>query len=693
MPHPRVLVVTSCTGEKCAKPENQLTLADFKDLEQLQQREAELAEFVCAAGKMYTGMQHLRLMEGVQLLRQSLGQDAVDVAILSAGYGLIEENRAIAPYEVTFNGMKGHEVDSWAKFLGIHEAFERAIAGYDLVFVLLGDNYLRALGLPVVTQPEQTLIFLASQGSRKHIRDLAAQTFVLPLTNMDAKRYRYGLVGLKGFVFKKFAEAVSTLPELISKIHHAPQVFLDVLNNSIKEPDVQLSFPEIEIQVKSVKPIKTQEAEEDEGEDSDFLPIPDVDPSPNMHLGMHYFIPEWDDRVSPDYNFLTDTAPENRDPYADDVYAHELYPTPNYDGVLVSKVVVDQNKTKRAKIEDLGIHRFIRFQKPIMGDCGAFGYIKEDVPPYETDEIVDYYERLGFNYGVSIDHLIVGPFAEPGIREKRYDLTLKNAEDFIQRHRERGHSFTPIGVAQGWNPESYAEAVKAVIQMGYDYVALGGLARAQTREILPILEAIRPHLTSSTRLHLFGVARINAIPAFRHLGVTSIDSASFLRRAWLGAGANYHTLPGKMYAAIRIPPVSQHGVRARRLIEAGVADIDTLEKLEREALKALRAFDANELDLDSTLQVILAYDELVELPKDGKVDPIAQAKRRAKHEVLYRQLLEDRPWKVCECPLCQEIGVEVVIFRNNNRNRRRGFHNTYVFYKRFKALLEELKNK
>lgn len=34
------------------------------------------------------------------------------------------------------------------------------------------------------------------------------------------------------------------------------------------------------------------------------------------------------------------------------------------------------------------------------------------------------------------------------------------------------------------------------------------------------------------------------------------------------------------------------------------------------------------------------------------------------------------------------LGVEVILFRGNDRNRRRGFHNTYVFYQRFRALLD-----
>jgi Queuine tRNA-ribosyltransferase len=695
MPHPRVLVVTSCTGEKCAKPENQLTLTDFKNPEQLQQREAELAEFVCAAGKMYTGMQHLRLMEGVQLLRQSLGQDAVDVAILSAGYGLIEENRAIAPYEVTFNGMKGHEVDSWAQHLNVHESLKQAVQGYDLIFLLLGDNYLRAIKLPVETKPNQTVIALTSQGSAKLVKGLSAKTFVLPLTNQDAQKYSYGLVGLKGFLFKRFAETASKDLDWLPKVYQTPDLFTETLVQAIAQ--LELSLPEVVAHPKpakasKAKSAKTLEVEDEDVEDSEFLPIPEVPAAANLHLGMQYFIPEWDDHVDPGYDFLNNRLTPGRDPYADEVYAHQIYPTPNYDGILVSKVVVDSSKKKRARVEAVGIHNFIRFPGKVMGDCGAFGYIKEDVPPYNTTEILDYYQNLGFDFGVSIDHLIVGPFAQPGIRERRYELTKRNAQDFLEKHQMGGYTFTPIGVAQGWSPEIYAEAVKDNISMGYDYIALGGLARATSQEIISILTKIRPHLTDKTRLHLFGVARINAIPVFRHLGVTSFDSASPLRRAWLGSGANYHTLTSKMYTAARIPPVDSHGVRIKRLLEAGVSDQDTLREMEQAALKALREFDAGTLGLEETLEALLTYDELLELPRDGKVDPTDQAKRRVKHERMYRYLLQDKPWKNCNCVICKEIGVEVIIFRGNDRNRRRGFHNTYVFYKRFQELLQHLCN-
>ncbi len=499
-----------------------LTLEDFKDSDRLKSRSNELAEFTCPASQMYTGLQHLRLIEGVYLLRQSLGREAVDLVIISAGYGLIPENKIIVPYEVTFNTMKGYEVDEWAKFLEIHQAFEKAIVDYDLIFMLLGENYLRSLRLPVATQREQTFIFLASKTSKSYIRGLTAKTFVVTLSNAEAKHYRYGLVGLKGFLFKQFAESVSTEAELLQRVYEKPEIFTESVERVPTLLELPLELPEVKVKV---NPSQKKKVEKNFEEENGFFPISDLPPAPNIHLGMQYFIPEWDDRVDPGYDFLNDVITPNRNLYDNDIYAHEIFPKPNYDGILVSKVVVEDSKKKKAKIHEIGIHQFIRFQGSVMGDCGAFGYFKEEVPPYSTEEILDYYESLGFNYGVSIDHLIVGPFAEPGVREKRYSLTIKNAEDFIQKHRSGEYKFTPIGAVQGWNPESYAEAVKAYIGMGYEYIALGGLARTPSQQIIEILKEIHPHLTSNTRLHLFGVARINAIPAFRHLGVTSFDSA------------------------------------------------------------------------------------------------------------------------------------------------------------------------
>ena len=56
------------------------------------------------------------------------------------------------------------------------------------------------------------------------------------------------------------------------------------------------------------------------------------------------------------------------------------------------------------------------------------------------------------------------------------------------------------------------------------------------------------------------------------------------------------------------------------------------------------------------------------------------------------ETLNARPWVDDDCAICREVGIETIIFRGNNRNRRRGFHNSYVFYQMFKKRVNNFKN-
>jgi hypothetical protein len=397
----------------------------------------------------------------------------------------------------------------------------------------------------------------------------------------------------------------------------------------------------------------------------------------NYGRPLRFFIPDWDDVVDPGYNFETDQGTPNKRRYDDEVYAHQIYEQPNYDGLLFSKSTVELGRTKVERIQAMGgIHAFARFEgRPILGDCGAFNYITSKEPPYHTTEILDYYERYGFTYGVSIDHLIVPAFYQE--KEYRYQITRENAREFIKLHRALNYTFTPIGVAQGWSPQTYRDAVIELLECGYQYIALGGIARTQTKDIVEILEAVAPVLQAEVDLHLFGVARDkdgDEMQRFRALGVTSFDSASFLRRAWLGDKVNYLTEWGEGYTALRVSPVTDRSPRVKKILGAGQVTFEQLQELERNALKALREYDLGRLDLETTLTTLLEID---------KVEGDTQ------HEQAYRRTLSDQPWKRCPCAVCRDLGIEVLVFRGNDRNRRRGFHNVYVFNRRFQKLMEK----
>jgi queuine/archaeosine tRNA-ribosyltransferase len=389
-----------------------------------------------------------------------------------------------------------------------------------------------------------------------------------------------------------------------------------------------------------------------------------------MQAQIRYFIPETDDMVDPDYDFINDVHSGGKGNWENQVFAHQLYPEPNYDGILMSRAVLETTKAKKDRIEELGVHRFLRVSPdfPVMGDCGAFSYLKQRVPPYTTEKVIEYYTRLGFDYGVSVDHLIVTATEQQ--KKFRYELTIHNAEVFLKQHRKAGLKWEPIGAVQGWDPKSYATAAAQYIKMGYRYLALGGLVRSSSTEICAILQEVQKAATG-VKIHLFGVTRPNYIKDFAALGVTSFDSSTPLRRACLGDLDNYWT-PTRDYRAIRVQEVE--------------------EALDKQTLQSLRRFDQGDADLEEVYQAITWHDDHY----DHRVLPQVLARisdpflweRKWKARLLerrlnvehYRGTLQAAPWRECDCPICQRLGIEVMIFRGRNRNWRRGFHNTYVFY-------------
>jgi hypothetical protein len=390
-----------------------------------------------------------------------------------------------------------------------------------------------------------------------------------------------------------------------------------------------------------------------------------------------FFLPDWDDRVDPGFDFLSDRFTLVRDPYRDDIYAHELLSSPPYDGLLVSRMALPSGGPKRRMAEEIGMRRYLRLPKELelFGDCGAFGYLRSREPPFRTEDVADYYERLAFDYGVSVDHAVVPEFA--GERQFRYDLTLSNAERFLTLHRERAYQFVPVGACQGWDARSYSAAAQRLAGMGYNYIAVGGLARSPTSSVVEVVTAVAESVPLGVRVHVFGVARRSLLFLFLRLGVESVDSAAPLRQAWLSAHDNYYTLE-RTYTAIRIPMAEEERAKGQTLVGRSSASLGELATAEREALRAVRAYDRRRASLSTTLDAIFSYDVLLAQRLDGQT----LARRRA----LYGATLRARPWKRCTCDVCVALGVEVIVFRGNNRNRRRGFHNLHVLQRQLRLI-------
>jgi hypothetical protein len=370
----------------------------------------------------------------------------------------------------------------------------------------------------------------------------------------------------------------------------------------------------------------------------------------------------------------------------------------------------------------------------------------------------------------------------------RYDLTLENAAEMKELYDRRDYSFRLMVAVQGWNADSYANATRVVLEHGYQYIGIGGVAGSPVDDVRDVVTAVgntvkRHERSQGTRVdtHVFGFAKTDAFESIGRTGMTSFDSASMLRAAWTG-GENYHLDSDHRYDAIRV----RFGTN-RDTLEEGI------EKALRgqELLHALRAFDEDESiseairewrttaqqALDGLLPYLEAhdlgekydqrllqdvedqfrddyeygreiranfsrkfrrrivkllrstesddslaeYESLVEtvrevfdeFPKsldtvseledyEGEVATFEQIWRVVENyatadviddeEYLdaYEETLRTEPWRDCDCPICEEHGIEVAVFRANNRNRRRGFHNTRRFYDEFEEELPKI---
>lgn len=199
----KISIITSCTDTKAVRLPNQLTLADFmQGSEHVATRESEITGQPLPAEYMYRGEQHVRLMRGVHAARQA-GVE-VRLWIVSAGYGLLAADTPIKPYNATFGDLSAGEARQWAVQLGLAQQVRQALAEpADCALILLGGAYLNVCGLDKVTAAPKSTWALCGTGAVKRFSNAIRP---IPLTKQDTRRFRAGLVGLKGEVAAQILE-------------------------------------------------------------------------------------------------------------------------------------------------------------------------------------------------------------------------------------------------------------------------------------------------------------------------------------------------------------------------------------------------------------------------------------------------------------------------------------------------------
>ncbi len=362
------------------------------------------------------------------------------------------------------------------------------------------------------------------------------------------------------------------------------------------------------------------------------------------------------DYVDPNYDFIRDEYAPNRKKYWDDQYAHELMSTDPYDGLLIAISALKSvpgakiSKTRYSTSEEQrflreGARKFLRFDTPqhknkmLMGDCGSFAYADLKKPAFEPWEVVEFYGQAQFTHGCHPDHIIFSYDNKNPPRTEvsndigeRFDITIDNAEEFLKITKREKETFEPIGVVQGWSPESMAKAALALEKMGYSYLALGGLVPLSTPDIHLVIQAVKEVLKKTTKIHLLGFAKADSINEFIKYEINRFDSAAPLIRAFKDQTRNYF-MPStdgvtlNYYSAIRIPQALENP-KLMNAIKSGLLNANKLKSMETSALESLLSFDKGQTSIETTIENVIKYQKCLILAAES--DPAKRVKKEAK---------------------------------------------------------------
>ena len=407
---------------------------------------------------------------------------------------------------------------------------------------------------------------------------------------------------------------------------------------------------------------------------------------------MRFYFPDSQDQIDPSFDFETEERSPFRIRQRDDLYAHEVLDARAVHGHAVSKAMVDgvaggagrYSAQQRQRLYRVGIREFFRLDDApgprldTIGDCGAFTYVREDVPPYSVDEVIDFYEGFGFDAACLVDHVILGFELQPptartiscrrnGVAPR--SMTLELADEFLQRHRRARLHLRAGRRRAGLEPGVLRRRRSIDCRRSATSASRSAAWSPQkTHEILAVLEAIATVREPRTRNCTCSASpACEHVPTFADLGVTSFDSTSPFRQAFKDDRDNYYALD-RTYVALRVPQVDGNAKLQRR-IRAGEVDRRHARRLEQAALATLRAFDRGERD-----------------HRRGRRRPArVRSSCTTRHATAARPTARcstAAPWKSCDCAVCRDVGIQVIIFRGTERNKRRGFHNLHVFAQR-----------
>lgn len=200
--------------------------------------------------------------------------------------------------------------------------------------------------------------------------------------------------------------------------------------------------------------------------------------------------------------------------------------------VITSAYITWRTPPLREVAERNGIHDLLRFDGPVMTDSGAFqqhAYGSVEVGP---SEILEFQGRIGSDIATVLDL-----FTEPEAPHAEAEAALTTTEERLRTARAARAGLLAAPVQGGVYPDLRHRAAASASEVA-DVLAVGGVVplfeRYRFAELVRVLSAVRPALTPSAPVHLFGTGHPMTFALAALYGVDLFDSSAYHKFARRG---------------------------------------------------------------------------------------------------------------------------------------------------------------
>ncbi len=196
--------------------------------------------------------------------------------------------------------------------------------------------------------------------------------------------------------------------------------------------------------------------------------------------------------------------------------------------VITNAFLIHSNEDVRRKALELGVHKVIGWQGPIMTDSGAFQMMQYGDIGITNEVIIKFQSDIRTDVGIILDiPMAKGPRED---FEKAVQETLKRAKEF--KELEKSKSILWVGPIQG-GPyiDLVKECARIIGKLTFDLHALGSvvplLEEYSYLTIVEMIFATKQQVPVNRPLHLFGAGHPMFFSFAVLLGCDLFDSAAY----------------------------------------------------------------------------------------------------------------------------------------------------------------------